>query len=860
MERVIAHYLVETPLDVRRAAEVLAGEQSSGTFVAVPGETAELKQRFAARVESVTPLETVAQPSLPGARGGSGTYHRARIAVSWSTENFGFNLPALVSTLQGNLYELAQFSGLRLLDFEVPASFAAKFRGPQFGIAGSRALTGVSGRPLIGTIIKPSIGLTPAQTADLVRTLVEAGIDFIKDDELMADPPHSPFDARVEAVMAVINAHADRTGKKVMYAFNVSDESDAMQRHYDKIVAAGGTCAMVSVNSVGLAATKKISDRGALAVHGHRNGWGMLNRHPALGLEFPAYQKLWRLAGVDQLHVNGLANKFWEPDDSVVRSIESCLAPWHTLTPVLPVVSSGQWGGQAPETWRRTQTTDLLYMAGGGILAHPDGARAGARSLQRWWEAATQGLDANKAVEKFPELAVSASKFGPKARGTGLRLAYYADDFTGATDALEALTRAGLKTVLFTSPPTREDLQRFPGLQAVGAAGMTRSRAPEAMEPELRGAFRMLRELGAPHVHYKVCSTFDSSPSVGSIGRAIDIGAEIFRARFVPLLVGAPGLGRYSLFGNLFARMGIGSAGEIHRLDRHPSMSRHPVTPADESDLRRHLAKQTTKRVGLLDVLQVARPTSEMRKALDALVEGGAEVVLIDVLEAEQLARIGALLDGAAGEEALFSVGSSGIEAALGAHWQAQGTSAAVSAWPDPGPATPLLVISGSCSPVTAQQIAWATSHGFASVPVAAAALASCSPSAFAAAETDVIRQLRAGRSVVLHTSQGETDPAVRALSAAARGTVGAALGSIARQAIGATGTRRLLVAGGDTASYATVTLGITALEMITPLAPGAPLCRAHAPGSPVDGIEVNFKGGQVGAADYFAAVAKGRI
>jgi len=230
----------------------------------------------------------------------------------------------------------------------------------------------------------------------------------------MADPPHSPFNDRVDAVMRVLNAHADRTGKKVMYAFNISDELDAMQQHYEKVVRSGGTCAMISLNSVGLAGVKKICDLGVLAIHGHRNGWGMMNRHPLLGIEFPAYQKLWRLAGVDQIHVNGIANKFWESDDSVVRSIESCLKPLLGGMSVLPVVSSGQWGGQACETYRRTNTVDLLYMAGGGIMAHPDGPAAGVRSLQKWWEAAVEGLTLEEAARKYPELEKSVEKFGKK--------------------------------------------------------------------------------------------------------------------------------------------------------------------------------------------------------------------------------------------------------------------------------------------------------------------------------------------------------------------------------------------------------------------------------------------------------------
>jgi ribulose-bisphosphate carboxylase large chain len=412
MERLSAKYLIETPLAVEKAAAILAGEQSSGTFVAVPGETEKLKERFAARVEKITLLETVSEPSLPGVRSVTGKFQRAEVIVSWSPENMGCNLPTLVSTVQGNLYELSQFSGLKLMDLEVPASFGEYFSGPKFGVAGCRKLTGVAGRPLIGTIIKPSIGMSPKQTAALVKTLAEAGIDFIKDDELMANPPHSPFDDRVNAVQNVLNDHAERTGKKVMYAFNISDELDAMLDHYDKVLSSGGTGVMVSLNSVGLTAVKKICDLGKLAIHGHRNGWGALNRHPLLGIEFPAYQKIWRLAGVDQIHVNGIANKFWESDDSVVRSIEACLKPMFGGFSVLPVVSSGQWGGQACETYRRTRTVDLLYMAGGGIMAHPDGPAAGVRSLQKWWEAAVEGLTMEQAVVKYPELKKSVEKFG----------------------------------------------------------------------------------------------------------------------------------------------------------------------------------------------------------------------------------------------------------------------------------------------------------------------------------------------------------------------------------------------------------------------------------------------------------------
>lgn len=413
MERIVARYYIETPYAVEKAATVLAGEQSSGTFVMVPGETEELKNRFAARVEHIEPLETVSEPAIPGATSPDGVYRRATVDVSWSVENFGHNLPTLISTLQGNLYEITQFTGLKLMDIHFPESYVNNYRGPRFGINGCRSLTHVApGRPLLGTIIKPSVGLTPAQTAEIVDTLAQAGIDFVKDDELMASTANSPFKDRVDAVMRVINRHADRTGKKVMYAFNISDELEPMLRKYDYVLQSGGTCAMISLNSVGLAGAKRICDLGELAIHGHRNGWGMLNRHPLLGIEFPAYQKLWRLAGVDQLHVNGIQNKFWESDDSVVRSIASCLDATPLDKPVLPVVSSGQWGGQAFETYRRTQTTDLLYMAGGGIMAHSGGPAAGVTALQQAWEGAVGGLTMEEAARQYPEFGRSVEKFG----------------------------------------------------------------------------------------------------------------------------------------------------------------------------------------------------------------------------------------------------------------------------------------------------------------------------------------------------------------------------------------------------------------------------------------------------------------
>ncbi|MEM9645321.1 MAG: RuBisCO large subunit C-terminal-like domain-containing protein, partial [Planctomycetota bacterium] len=273
-------------------------------------------------------------------------------------------------------------------------------------------LTDVHDRPIIGTIIKPSVGLSPEQTGELVRELGDAGIDFVKDDELMANPPHSPLRERVKHVMAAVNELADATGKKIMVAFNISDEIDAMRRHHDTVLEAGGTCVMVSLNHVGFAGVSHLRSYSQLPIHGHRNGWGIFARHPMLGVDFAAYQKLWRAVGADHLHVNGLQNKFWEPDDSVVRSIQAMRRDLWGGNHAMPVVSSGQWGGQAPETLRRTQTQDVLYVAGGGIMAHPGGPAAGLRGIKQAWQAATEGIALTEYAKTHEELRQTLQKFG----------------------------------------------------------------------------------------------------------------------------------------------------------------------------------------------------------------------------------------------------------------------------------------------------------------------------------------------------------------------------------------------------------------------------------------------------------------
>lgn len=416
MNRITATYDIESPVGVTRAAQVLAGEQSTGTFTRLAAETDELRERSAARIEKIEITGSRPTPALPSRKTGD-SYERGLVTVSWSLDNFGTSLPTLLSTLAGNLFELAELSAIRLVDMQLPAAFATDHPGPQFGAPGTRDFMGGHQGPVIGTIIKPSVGLSPSETAALVETLVAAGIDFIKDDELQANGPHCPFEERVKEVTRVLNAHADKTGKRVMYAFNLTDEVDQMWRNLQLLEAHGGTCAMVCMSSVGLTGLRALRNRSPMTIHGHRAGWGMYSRSPDIGISFPVMQKLWRLAGADHLHVNGLANKFTETDDVIAQSatsVQTSVAEGGPEHLAMPVYSSGQTVWQIAPARSLLGNDDFIFCAGGGILSHPGGAAAGVIALRQAADAARNGIDISDYAKAHPELRRAVDTFPEK--------------------------------------------------------------------------------------------------------------------------------------------------------------------------------------------------------------------------------------------------------------------------------------------------------------------------------------------------------------------------------------------------------------------------------------------------------------
>ena len=436
-----------------------------------------------------------------------------------------------------------------------------------------------------------------------------------------------------------------------------------------------------------------------------------------------------------------------------------------------------------------------------------------------------------------------------------LLLSYYGDDLTGSTDVMEALASRGVPTVLFVRLPTTAQIQKFPGVRAIGLAGSSRSETPAWMEAHLAPALTWLKGLSAGFCHYKVCSTFDSSPTIGSIGRAIDIGGRLFDQVSVPLVVGAPQLKRYTAFGHLFAA----HRGQVYRIDRHPVMAHHPVTPMGEADLRVHLGRQTSKSIGLIDAL--ALEGDDVDDLVDAAISEGSGIVLFDVADLAAQKAVGRQLVRLGSHRGLFVVGSSGVEYALLSEWERTRLVEGAAPFAPPGPVDRIAVVSGSCSATTARQIRHAQAQGFHAFEIEPRLLASGDSAAVDRAVKRGLETLAEGRSVVLYTALGpETDIGARFESDGARHAIGAALGRIERALIEQGGVRRAVIAGGDTSSHALMQLGIYALSTRLPLpaTPGSPLCLAHSDDKAFDGLEIALKGGQVGGDDYFERIRLG--
>ena len=462
------------------------------------------------------------------------------------------------------------------------------------------------------------------------------------------------------------------------------------------------------------------------------------------------------------------------------------------------------------------------------------------------------------------------------ASASPLRLAFYGDDFTGSTDALEVLAFAGLRCALFLEVPSASTLRELGPFDAIGVAGASRSLSPAEMDVQLPAVLSALAALPVPLVHYKVCSTFDSSSAVGSIGRVMDLARAAFGPAPIPIIAATPALGRYCNFGNLFARSA--TDGRVHRLDRHPIMSTHPVTPMTEADLVRHLGSQTAQPIARFNLPAFAQTLQARDTELDWLARDSGGAILFDGTEPAHLTEAGRLLERLCANRPrpLFAVGSSGLEYALTQWWAERGVidAPAVADFERFAPVPQVLAISGSASALSAQQIDAALAAGFVDIPVDARAIVAAPDwqQQLETLTTRTIAALRAGHSVMMHTARGNRDERIQALVDAivAGGAepgqaqieggrlLGQRLGRLADRMLRAVPLQRLLLSGGDTSSLITQHLAPQALQVAARLAPGAPLCRVLSQASHLASLQIALKGGQMGGADYFVKALRG--
>lgn len=422
---------------------------------------------------------------------------------------------------------------------------------------------------------------------------------------------------------------------------------------------------------------------------------------------------------------------------------------------------------------------------------------------------------------------------------TGPRVGWFGDDFTGASDTLGTYAEAGISAALLTRIATPQQLERLGPVVALGLAGKTRALDREAMVEALAPVGPFFAGLGIRLLHYKCCSTFDSAPDIGNLSVAINALRPSFPTPTLPIVGGQPNLRRYCLFGHLFAA--AGQAGAVFRIDRHPTMSRHPVTPMEEADLARHL-----QRLGMGAITNVPYPAMALGEAASLFAEAAArgdDAVLLDVSRTEDLDAIGNLLWQEASRRPLLALGASGVAQAL---LPALSKSVHASA-SRPRVEGPAFVLVGSLSPVTRAQVDAAPSYD--KIEIDPERLVVDDLYAGALAGTLVAR-LGERRHTMALTREVRSE-------AVTNRQVAIATAALADRVLTSGAARKACIAGGDTSSFFMGVVDGWALRHLGNVGPGSPVCELLSDQPTLDGLNLVLKGGQMGDRDVFERLAR---
>lgn len=399
----IGSYFVGTnkDVDIFKYAENVVVEQTTGTWLAVPEETVDVKMKHGGRVLSIFEIpayETMIPPEV--------TSRQFILRLAFPIINFGNNIPMMLSSMFGNI---SSFGTIKLLDIEFPEKYVGMFKGPKFGVQGIRQILKVYDRPLLLNMIKPCTGFSPEVGAKLFYEAASGGLDIIKDDELLANPPFCPLETRVKKYMEQCKRVFEETGKTVLYTANVTDRPDRIYDNARKAIDAGANALMLNYVTAGLASIETLAEASDIQVPilGHSDFGGAFSESPFCGVSSALLQgKLARLLGLDMVLVLNPYGKFPMLRDQYLRTFYNLTGPLYKTKTAFPVLGGGTHPGQVGRMMDDLGT-DFIIGAGGAIHGHPMGPRAGTRAFFQCIKAMQSEKSLDDAAQHNEELRVA---------------------------------------------------------------------------------------------------------------------------------------------------------------------------------------------------------------------------------------------------------------------------------------------------------------------------------------------------------------------------------------------------------------------------------------------------------------------
>ena len=400
-------YCFESIIDPEAAAAHLCQEQSTAQWKRV-GVDEDLRDQFGAKVIDLAVTGVLDEPSYPLPSVDSAKTYQCRVKIAHPHGNFGPRLPNILTAALGEgAFYSPGIATIKLMDIDFPESFLRGFEGPRFGIQGFRDILQVHDRPLFFGVVKPNIGLSPDDFAELAFQGWLGGLDIAKDDEMLSDVAWSPLRERAaKAGKARLKAE-EITGENKIYLANITDEVDQLINLHDIAVERGANALMVNGMTTGLSAIRMLSKHTKAPLVAHFDFIAPLTRFSFFGLHAKVMIKLQRLAGFDVIIFPGFGARMKTPDDEVYDSARECLKPWGHIKPALPVPAGSQWAGSSAFLYERLKTIDFGIVPGRAVFAHPMGPKAGAASLRQGWDAVAAGQSLETYARNHQELRLA---------------------------------------------------------------------------------------------------------------------------------------------------------------------------------------------------------------------------------------------------------------------------------------------------------------------------------------------------------------------------------------------------------------------------------------------------------------------